>query len=316
MRAPFRLQPNKRPDYVIGIYLILISSVTYGFKSTISKIVFDNGSDPFSLLFLSSALYCIISVLGFRQQGIDYKIPKNLHIPALILGLLFTGFCIFYAASVIYIPVSISTLVFFTFPFFVGAHAHLIMKDPLPTKRVFAFIFALAGLGLVFHSTLGSYQIETIGLVFAGAGALLKAACIIFARKVFKDQGIPTPSLVIVFYMCLTMTIITGLVTLARGLYFPETPEGFEAIGYAILFFIIGIPTFYLSIRFMGPVRVAFFNFLEPLISILSAYFLLAERLNEFQILGAMMMLIGLTLMPVRRSTYYFKDKSEEVDKT
>ncbi len=312
IRVPFTFQPKKKPDYIIGIYLILISSFTYGFKSTISKIVFDEGGDPFSLLFLSSSLYCLLSYAWFKKKNIPYELSKKMRKPVIILGLLFTAFCTFYAASIIYIPVSISTLIFFSFPFLVGAHAHLIMKDPIPGKRGIAFLLAFIGLSLIFLSTVGSYHIETMGIILSATGAFLKAACIIYARR---HQDNKTSSLVIVFYMCLSMAVITGLITFIRGFNLPQTAEGYEALSYAIVFFAIGIPTFYLSIRFMGPVRVAFFNFLEPLVSILSAYFLLAEKLSPSQALGAILMLIGLTLMPVRRGAYYFKT-SKKVDKT
>ena len=81
------------------------------------------------------------------------------------------------------------------------------------------------------------------------------------------------------------------------GITLPTSSVGWWGAFGVVLCQGCSIPFFYASLPRIGPEKAAMLNNLQPVTSVLMAYFLFAELLSSVQILGGAMVLGGILLM-------------------
>ncbi len=133
-------------NQIVGRAIALSAAIFYGFNTTLSRLAYDTGTTPVSLTiyrFLMSMLLMIVIVLILRKS---WRIKVSpLVFGACVFGMVATS--IGHLGAVNYIPVSLSAIIFYTFPLQVVAYKRIAQREPIARNELLAFGIAFIGIG-------------------------------------------------------------------------------------------------------------------------------------------------------------------------
>ena len=174
-----------------GYLYVFGCASSFGLITTLAKLTYYEGASPQTVVFfriLAGSLMMGVWSAYFHRNNLKYVIRKSLQATNLpIVFLIFAiGFCIAgmslgYLGSVKYIPVSLSVLLFFTFPFWVLLLNFIIHGIVVSWLKLFAFVLAFSGLALSLGPTWEVLDWRGIALVLGGS--ICSAGMIVGATK-------------------------------------------------------------------------------------------------------------------------------------
>jgi len=245
-----------------------------------------------------------------HRKNLKHVIRKSLHKTNLpvaflvfVIGSCVAGMSLGYLGSVKYIPVSLSVLLFFTFPFWVLLLNFLIHGIVVNRLKLFSFVLAFAGLSFCLGPTWDQLKWQGIAMVLGGS--LCSAGMIVGASKV--TQTIPMFDLV--FLSNTIGALIVGLILyLTDSFSLTQTFWGWTGIVVICILFVIGQLSLFAATKSIGSAQTSLMLNIEPLISILAAIILLGERLVLFQYMGVVIIFVALVMTSTHRQVFiYFK---------
>lgn len=282
---------------------LVLAAVCWGTGTVISKAALDE-VPPLTLLPIQLGASLVILGVLMRSQGIPFRSGG----PPLLgrLGLLNPGLA--YALSLIgltAITASLSVLLWALEPLMIMALAGWFLHERITPAFVVLSLVAVAGFALiVFDPSAGSSQAIGIGLTVAGI-----ACCAVYT--VITRRWIPeaqeTSQVVVAqqahaLALALVLVVIVGL---AGGAIVPTalTPLGLaSAVGSGALYY-AGAYWFYLGALRRVPASYASVSFyLIPIVGVTAGAWLLGERLDARQWIGAVIVL-GAVLAILRQPT-------------
>jgi drug/metabolite transporter (DMT)-like permease len=269
----------------------LIAATFLGVNTTFARLAYDGGSNPFTVVG-SRFLFCAIAVaVTIRLVRRTYVIPRRTRLLTLGVTVVWFLTTTSYLSSVLFIPVSLAALVFYTFPLMVVGLSPLMERARFGPARVGAFLLAFAGLAIALSPSFHSLDWRGIALAFLAAiGA---AITLILSKRLVSEQGVFTFTL----YMSTgSVLLITGIMQIGGGIALPQDATGWIGLSGATVGFVVGILTMFSAIQYVGPSPTSLIMNLEPLISILAAAVVLGERLTVLQFVGAVMVISALIL--------------------
>lgn len=250
--------------------------------------------DPLSIIvvrliiaFLILSLILFLKRLSIRLTRWDY--------PLLIVFGLF-GVALFHASfflSLERIPASITAVLLYVSPFLVLLASLLFFQETLTWKKGVGFFFTFLGCVLVLGIfQISDIQLDRLGILF-GFFSAFGYTCFTLFSKYFLRRFHP---LVVIWY------------GFGIGLFFlsflrPPTLIWERSISLEVLFLILYIAVFptllayslYLKgLQRMEASRAILITTLEPVFTVIMAYFLLKERLAIPQLIGATLILVAI----------------------
>ena len=199
---------------------------------------------------------------------------------------------------------SITSFVTGTYPLLAVVVAAVLLGEPLGRRAMVAL--AVAALGLVLLARPGGAQVEPLGVAVALAAAISFALYLGLARRWADPSRLPT--LTVAFYLLVSSLLVTGALQLIGdpgGLALHLSLAGWTALLWlalpaSALPHILVIST----LRRMPASRAAPFLLLMPISGTLIAVALLGERLDQIQLAGAALILLGIAAatLPGRRA--------------
>lgn len=287
-----QMEEPSRNQVATAILLLIISALAVGLMPILSKIAFQNGSNPETVMVIRSAVGAtIIGVYIALVQG-RLGIPKRLFIATVFACL--SGALMAYTSmrSLLYIDVGLSMLILFGHPFLVAFYFHQTGATPLTPLRLGWSVLAFVGLALALSVDFSKLSI--FGIALAAASAVFATVAIIAMAGVNKEVGGLTMS----FHVALwSLVLFTVVVLASRRTQLPVNQLGWlSAIGTGLVFAIIYV-TFLVALRLIGPSRATVLTFLEPIIAILLAALVFGERLNLLQWVGVTLVAFGLFML-------------------
>ena len=279
--------------YVIGC------ASSFGIITTLAKITYDEGASPPTVVFFrllaGSLLMGIMSAWSHRKNlrsGKSKPESSNtwrLRILIIVTGISIAVMSLGYLGSVKYIPVSLSVLLFFTFPFWVLLLNYFIDGEVPERLKLIAFVIAFFGLALTLGPTWQVLDWRGIALVLAGA--LGSAGMIIGGAK--SVQLISMSNLV--FFSNTVGAVLVGIILLLTDTFsLSQTPLGWAGIASICVLFVLGQLSLFAATRHIGSAQTSIMLNLEPFISIGAAMLLLGERLQLSQSLGVLVVISAL----------------------
>jgi drug/metabolite transporter (DMT)-like permease len=195
---------------------------------------------------------------------------------------------------------SITAFVVGTYPLLAVAVAALVLGEPLGRRGLGAL--AVAALGLVLLARPGGAQVELVGALVALGAALSFALYLGLARRWADPARLPT--LTVAFWLLVSSLLVSALlqVVVDAGALLPHlSAEGWVALLWlalpaSALPHVLVIAT----LRRMPASRAAPFLLLMPISGALLAAALLGERLDQVQLAGAGLILLGIAVATLR----------------
>ncbi|HMA15261.1 MAG TPA: DMT family transporter [Kiloniellaceae bacterium] len=275
----------------LGVALAVFSAVGYGTMITATRLAYDAGSNPLTLIVARAAVPGAILALIMLARRQSFALAPGAFRPVAGVALGQLGITIGYLGAVAYIPVSLAALVFYAYPVLVAGLLPLLGRGRVHWTAALAFLAAFAGLALALAPSFTT--LDPIGLALALCATFSGTLLVLAADRLPPGQDM----LAVGLYMNLAALAAVGpYALLAGGLAAPATAVGWGAIAYVCLGFLLAFLAMIGAVRHAGPLRTALVFNVEPLVAIASAVLLLGERLGAGQALGVGLVVAALVL--------------------
>lgn len=279
-----------------GTLAILGSSLGYATLPVLAKMALDAGVEVLPLLtwrFLTgAALVWLVSLTTGRELP-----ARSVLLPLLGLGTLYALNSFAFMAGLVWIPASLASLVFFTYPAVVVLLARVFVGEPLTTRRLTALFLALIGCALTAGFGLTGGDPRGVLLVLVSVAVI--AVFIVASHPVLEASPGLAGSAVI-----LTGTALVTVVVTAAAADF-ALPGGHRVVLLVLLLGVLStalpVTLFLAGIKWIGPARAAVFSTLEPVFTVLLAALVLGERLTGLQLVGGSLILAAVVWLRLER---------------
>ena len=276
--------------FIFGVIFALVAGILFGLIGPTTKIAYNAGASVGLAIFFRYAIASII-ILPFVpfQKNLFYSYTINLKYFLFIsisslfltLGLL---------TSVIFIEVSLTILIFCLYPIYVLLFSIIIDKEKILLAVKILFLITFLGIIIVLGT---SFKIiNFVGIILAIVASIGAAGMIIINQKMTLKNISPIPINIFInvfntFFFFIILKIFFSLnFNFDIGIYLLILIPS-VCYSFALLSQLIAIPK-------IGQSYTALFLYLEPVVGVLGAVFLLKENLATYQIIGASIVIISL----------------------
>ncbi|WP_117880060.1 DMT family transporter [Aureibaculum luteum] len=288
-----------------AVLIAIVGIVLFSAKAIMVKLAYQyNVSSLHLLLFrmlFSLPFYLII--LYFDKPKSTQNIKKQDY-----LWLLFFGFIGYYLASYFdflglqYIKAGLERIILFVYPTLVLLISRIFLKERISPKQIIAILITYFGVIITFSGEL-QYNGDHILL----GGFLIFLSALTYASYLV-GSGWLIPKFGVLRFTSYAM-IISSVCVIIHYLIFDRT----SVFQYSYQVYLLGfmmailstlIPSFLVSlaIKKIGASNFSIIGSIGPVSTIILAYIFLDERLTLMQLLGAVIVIIGITLVSFNKS--------------
>ena len=276
--------------FIFGVIFALVAGILFGLIGPTTKIAYNSGASVALTIFLRYAVASIIilpfipyqkNLLEIFKKNLKYFLSISAGSILLTLGLL---------TSVIFIEVSLTILIFCLYPIYVLLFSIIIDKEKISLTVKILFFVTFLGIVLVIGPSFK--VINIVGILLAFLASLGSTSMIIVNQKMSIKGISPIPINIFInvfntFFFFVILKIFFSLnfnfdINIYLLILIPSV-----CYSFALLSQLIAIPK-------IGQSYTALFLYLEPVVGVLGAVFLLKENLETYQIIGASIVIISL----------------------
>ena len=276
--------------FVFGVIFALVAGILFGLIGPTTKIAYNSGASVALTIFLRYAVASIIilpfipyqnNLLEIFKKNLKYFLSISAGSILLTLGLL---------TSVIFIEVSLTILIFCLYPIYVLLFSIIVDKEKISLTVKILFFVTFLGIVLVIGPSFK--VINIVGILLAFLASLGSTSMIIVNQKMSIKGISPIP--INIFINVFNTIFFFVILKIFFSLNFNFDINIYLLIlipsvcySFALLSQLIAIPK-------IGQSYTALFLYLEPVVGVLGAVFLLKENLETYQMIGASIVIISL----------------------
>tara|TARA_B000000532_G_C18848833_1_gene398549 strand:+ start:243 stop:1106 length:864 start_codon:yes stop_codon:yes gene_type:complete len=278
--------------FIFGVIFALIAGVLFGLIGPTTKLAYNSGAAVALVIFMRYAIASIIILpLVPYQKNLLSNYRENLKLFIFIsLGSIFLTIGLL--TSVIFIDVSLTIIIFCLYPIYVLIYSILVDKEKINLSVKLLFFITFIGIVLVIGPSFNA--VNFIGISLAVIASIGSASMIIVNQKI-SLKGIP-PIPINIFINFFNTIIFFIVLKVFFNLNFNSDFNTYILIlipsicySFALLSQLVAIPK-------IGQSYTALFLYLEPVVGVLGAVFLLNETLELYQFIGAVIVILSLII--------------------
>ncbi len=266
-------------------FYLLLASLFFSLMTVCVKKV-DESISIYELVFFRSVFSLIITSLIIKKKKINpWGKNKTLLIIRGLLGTL-ALICIFY--SIRNMPLSISTVIQYTYPIFISIFAVFLLKEKINFNIIIALFLGWFGILIIlnpYQST--SYEIGNFSILVAVVGAVTTSLAYITVKKLSKIEDI----FIIIKYFPL-ISVITLLPIVYFNWITPQINDLIWIIGIGI-FTQSGQTFLTLGLKNLPASQASSINYLQVLFGSIWGIFIFKEKITINFIIGSIFVLLG-----------------------
>ena len=281
---------------VIVLVLAAVASSSFGIVITLTRVAYDGGASAGAAMEIRYLVAIAVMATILLARGRGLRPPRALYGGLFRVALSNLGVTAGYMTSILFIPVSVATVVFYTYPLMVVAVAPLVHGRRLGRRQLAAFGLAFAGLSLALGPSLE--VLDWRGLALALLAAVSAATVFMVSPKVVRGYHAVGVTL---YSNLFGAGIIPLFLPILGGFVLPETSSGWLGMGGLCAFYAGAILAMFLALHAAGAVPTSLIFNLEPLVAIVTAAILLGERLMPVQMGGVALVIGALMLASLTR---------------
>lgn len=290
-------KPQKSARWA-GILLVVLAT---GFWSTsglfINLIVDGSGVTPWGLAFwrdFYTFTFLLVVMTIFRRDLLRVKRADLLWL--LTMGALSIGFFhVLWNTAVLLNGVAVATVIQSNAPIIVTVMAWLIWREPLTVRKITAIVLAVIGTALISRiEGLRQAQMTFVGLMAGLGAAVMYGAYSLLGKKLSGDYS-PWTILVYIFgfgaLALLPLQIGTG------NAWIPPSNVLAHLAGFVLFTTVLGFVIYTFALRLLQASVASIVATTEVPLAAVASYFVLGQRLDAQQVVGAMLVVGGVVLL-------------------
>ena len=280
---------------VRGQVFALAAACCFGTLGIFSKLFYDHGGEPFSLLVLRLAGTTVVLGAVVLARGRPRASRRTL-LAALGLGAFQLGANVALLEGFDRAPASLVVLLFYIYPLVVTLAAALLLGEELGAVRVVVLALGLGGVALA----VGIPESTTrAGIALGLVAGVCTAAFIVGGRRLMV-RGLAPLELVAMGYAGPALALLVAWPF--RDFSVPSDAEGWWfAVGLVAIASIAALLLFYTAVSLIGAARASLLATAEPLVAVLLAYAVLDESLSATQLVGGALIVGAVVLLNIPR---------------
>jgi len=266
------------------LYLVF-ASLSFSLMTVCVKKI-DEAIPIYELVFFRSIFSLLITSIIIKKRKIN-PWGKN-KVLLTIRGLLGTIalVCIFY--SIRNMPLSISTVIQYTYPIFISIFAVFLIKERINFNLILALFLGWFGILIIlnpYHSI--SYEIDKFAIFIAFTGAITTSLAYISVKKLSKQEDI----FIIIKYFPL-ISVITLFPIVYLNWITPQTNDLIWIIGIGI-FTQVGQTFLTLGLKNLPASQASSINYLQVIFGSLWGIYIFGENITINFVIGSIFVLLG-----------------------
>lgn len=279
------------PANIKGVLVAALAAAGFSISFISVGFAFRAGADPATMIVFRGLTGLLAGLVMIRLLSDTYKLPANAVTPLVLATLGMTLVNYGYMIAIQYIPISLATLTFYTYPMVVLAITSLAERRlPRPLATI-AFVMAFGGLAITLGASLSGLDWRGIAsaLVATTGGTLLFFYGAVTAKRT---------SIALYTLYSHVAIILLGIAVMWAfdGPHLPHGTEGNFAIIGMCLGYTVGISAQFLAFRMISPAIAALVFNVEPVITISLSALLLGDVLSLNQYFGGALVISGVVL--------------------
>jgi len=296
---------------LLGYAYMTVGLFFFAVNGPVAKLALINGleSAQLSAFRIEGAFICLlVAALFFSRKQLKFK--KNEILPLIgygFFGVAMTQFLYFVAIK--RIEVGVALIIEYTAPLFVALYVRFVMKKEVSKRVWFSLVLALIGLSLITQVWTGS-KLDPFGVLCAFGAAIALAIYFIGGEPLAAKRNpiaLTTLSMGVgaIFWMIFQPLWTLPWSSLSNPVMLPHD-LGVVSLGL-IVFYIVVFGTvapfwlYFIAFKYLDSKKAAIFGLLEPVGASVTALFLLGESFIGIQILGGVLVLIGVIFAETAR---------------
>ena len=293
-----------RADLYVLTVVLIWGSVFSVVKFTLLEI------DPLALVTVRFAATAVLLLaVVWRLEG--RPVIERRDWPAVaVVGIVGVGlYQVFFTVGIDLTTASNSSLIIASAPIWVALLAAGMGYETIRLRQAVGIALSFLGVLMVIRVGSGEFSLSSESLrgdLLSLGAAVTTALSLVVSKAPLKRHSA-------LRLMAVGMVLATGIVLLPIGIV-PTLQQDWRSVslaswlglGYAVVFSsVIAYVLFYAGVAHLGPVRTAVYGNLIPVVAVSTAAVTLGERLTPGHLLGAAVILLGITLArwPERRRT-------------
>jgi drug/metabolite transporter (DMT)-like permease len=300
--GPLSPRPTTRvphPDASLtGAGFVLISGLGYGAVTVLARVAFEAGSNAPTSLVLRFGLAAAIFWVMLAARRRIRRLPARRIAGFALMGVLFAGGSITSFMAVERIPASLAALVLYIYPALVTLGSAIFFKTRFPPSRLLVLLATLIGCALTVDPRAG--EINVAGLALAMSTAFFYSGYVLLGSR--ATIGVPplNASAWIITFASGLLVVVGTFGVFGDSFTYSIAARGWMAIlGLAIFSTVISISTFLAGMARIDVFRASIISTIEPVVSVILAALLLAERLTLQQTIGGMVIIMSAITLQV-----------------
>ncbi len=288
-----------------GIFIAILGIVLFSAKAILVKLAYQYEVSSIHLLLfrmLFSLPFYLVIAFYFKPLFPD-KIKRKDY-----LWVIFFGFIGYYLASYFdflglqYIKAGLERIILFVYPTLVIIISKIFLKEKISAHQIIAILITYFGVIVTFWGEL-QYNSDTVVL----GGFLVFLSALTYASYIV-GSGWLIPKFGVVIFTAYAMIVSSVCVIL----HYLVTDRN-DIFGYAYEVYVLSfmmailstiIPSFLVSlaIKKLGASNFSIIGSIGPISTIILAYLFLDEKLTLLQILGAIIVIVGIVIVSLNKS--------------
>lgn len=281
--------------FIVGVFLVIISGVCYGFAPILAVYAYQGGATVSDYVFLRygiASLFYLLYIAIFKCS-ICSMLGK---IPMVLLAAAGTSQAVgayLYMSTVKSVSAGLAAILFYTYIVWVAVWGFIFNKERLKIPGIAGIALALIGLALVVGVSWG--MISTIGIFIGLAAALGCSGFVMASNRALKQLKPVVASVFICFFTAIPLFLLGSATS---TLHFQMSPAAWMAsIASAIISCNIALFTFNAGMKLVGSTTASVLCTIEPVTTVVFSALLLSQRMTAPQLLGGLVILMGAILV-------------------
>ncbi len=289
----------------VAVFLGILGVVLFSAKAVMVKMAYQYDIPPVPLLLLRMlfALPFYATLAFLKKPAHPEKIVKKDY-----LWIIFFGMMGYFIASYFdflglqYIQASLERIILFLYPTIVLFMSRVFLKKQITRVQVMAILISYLGIIITFW---GAVSIEGSDVVLGGllvfVSALTYAGYLVGSGWLIPKFGSVTFTSYAMVVACLSICLFYGLTEDISTLWHYETEVYLIAFAMAVLSTVIPSYLISESIKGLGAPSFSIIGSLGPVSTIILANVFLDERLSALQMLGTLVVIVGVYVVSRKR---------------